>query len=84
MINAARKVEWNINGTKIEYTIYNNPNDKELSANGKHLKEGKDFKYLGSWVDNSVKYITITKPKHGMQQGDWIASGNPVYYESSR
>ena len=59
MINAARNVGPNINEDKTEYMAYNTPGDTELLASGKPLKKVIDFKYLGSWVDNSAKDIKI-------------------------
>jgi len=40
---------------------YNIPGNTELTANGKPLKKVIDFKYLGSWVDNSAKDIKVRK-----------------------
>jgi len=40
---------------------YNISGNTELTANGKTLKLVTDFKYLGSWVDNSAKDIKVRK-----------------------
>jgi len=40
---------------------YNIPGNTELMANGIPLKKVINFKYLGSWVDNSAKDIKARK-----------------------
>jgi len=61
VVNAANKVGLNINEDKTEHMSYNIPGNTELTANGKPLKKVTDFKYLGSWVDNSAKDIKVRK-----------------------
>jgi len=40
---------------------YNVPGNTELTANGKPLQKVIDFKYLGSWVENSAKDIKVRR-----------------------
>jgi len=59
VVNAENTVGLNVNEDKTKYMSYNIPGNTELTANGKPLKKVLDFKYLGSWVDNSAKDIKV-------------------------
>ena len=57
VIKTAKEVGLSINEDKTEYMSYNTPSPRNdtILSNVKPLKKGNDFKYLGSWVDNSEK-----------------------------
>ena len=61
VVNAAKSVGLNINEDKTEYMTINIPNNTELQANGKTLNRVDNFKYLGSWVENTSKDLKIRK-----------------------
>ena len=61
VVNAAKSVGLNINEDKTEYITINIPNNTELQANGKTLNRVDNFKYLGSWVENTSKDLKIRK-----------------------
>ena len=57
VIKTVKEVGLSINEDKTEYISYNTPNPRNdtILANEKPLKKVNDFRYLGSWVDNSEK-----------------------------
>ena len=61
VVDTARQIGLNINEEKTEYMTYNIQENNHLTANGKVIKEVQDFKYLGSWIDDSHKDLKIRK-----------------------
>jgi len=57
------KVGLGLNGPKTKYLTYNIEEDHapHPTRNGTILEEKKDFKYLGSWVDETRKDINVRK-----------------------
>ena len=56
------KVGLGLNGPKTKYLAYNIDEHPPLvTRNGTTLEQKEDFKYLGSWVDESLKDIRIRK-----------------------
>ena len=62
------KVGLGLNGPKTKYLTYSIDDHPPLSRhsplstrNGTVMEEKSDFKYLGSWVDESVKDIIVRK-----------------------
>ena len=51
-----------LNGPKTKYLVYNTDAQPTLvTRHGTVLEPKDDFKYLGSWVDNSAKDIGVRK-----------------------
>ena len=51
-----------LNGPKTKYIVYNTEDQPPLvTRHGTVLEPKDDFKYLGSWVDNSAKDISVRK-----------------------
>ena len=57
----ATNVRLHLNAGKTEMIVYNQSIKKVNSMNGEKIKEVDDFKYLGSWIDNSLKDINVRK-----------------------
>ena len=62
------KVGLGLNGPKTKYLTYNIDDHPPLvrhsplsTRNGTVLEQKSDFKYLGSWVDDSLKDIKVLK-----------------------
>ena len=57
VIKRAKEVGPSINEDKTEYMSYSTPSPRNdtILANERAFKKVNDFKYLGSWVDNSEK-----------------------------
>lgn len=58
---AAANVGLHLNAAKTEAIIYNQPIDEINSMNGEKIKCVSDFKYLGSWIDNTQQDISVRK-----------------------
>ena len=58
---AAAKVGLYLNAKKTEALIYNQDIVDIYSHNGEQIKLAQDFKYLGSWIDDSLKDIKTRK-----------------------
>ena len=51
-----------MNTGKIKYMSYNTKQQFEIKAIvGSNLKRVEDFKYIGAWIDSSIKYLKIRK-----------------------
>ena len=61
VVDTARQIGLNINEEKTEYMTYNIQENNHLTANSKVIKEVQEFKYLGSWIDDSHKDLKIRK-----------------------
>ena len=63
VIKTAKEVGLSINEGKTKYMSYDTPSPRNdmILANEKPLKKVNDFKYLGSWVDNSEKDVKMRK-----------------------
>ena len=58
---AAANVGLHLNATKTEMIVYNQQIEMINSLNGEQIKSVDDFKYLGSWIDNTYKDIKVRK-----------------------
>ena len=54
---AAGNVGLHLNAKKTEMITYNQPIAEIKSLSNEKIKNVEDFKYLGSWIDNTQKYI---------------------------
>ena len=61
--SAAKEVGLEINSTKTEFMIYNLRDGGINTADRTMLKQVQDFKYLGSWIDQSGKDFNVRKAK---------------------
>ena len=50
-----------LNPTKTKYLAYNIPEPITLMTRGVELERKWDFKYLGSWVDNTEADVRVRK-----------------------
>ena len=76
------KVGLGLNGPKTKYLAYNIEDPTPLSTrNGTILERKNDFKYLGSWVDESLKDIKVRKGLSWKALNDmdrvWKSNMNP-------
>ena len=55
--NAAAKMGLHLNADKTESMMFNQEHKELKTRNNETIKVVKDFKYLGAWVDDSVKDI---------------------------
>ena len=58
---AAAKVGLHLNAKKTEAIIYNQHAEEIRTNNNEEIKVSKDFKYLGAWIDDSVKDMKTRK-----------------------
>ena len=62
--NTAKEIGLNINAGKTEFiSINQGENEKMKSLNGKDIKKVSDFKYLGSYIQSTEKYMNIRLAK---------------------
>ena len=71
-----------MNGPKTKYLVYNTEAQPPLvTRHGTVLEPKDDFKYLGSWVDNSAKDISVRKALAWKALNDmeniWKSNMNP-------
>ncbi len=59
---ACKRVGLGLNAKKTKYLTYNISNPDEIrTLEGTQLERQEDFKYLGSWIDNTEKDIQVRK-----------------------
>ena len=58
---AASNVGLHLNAAKTEMIVYNQQIEMINSLNGEQIKSVDDFKYLGSWIDNTLKDMNTRK-----------------------
>ena len=59
--HAAADVGLHLNAAKTEDIVYNQQVEVINSMNGEEIKCVNDFKYLGSWIDSTLKNINVRK-----------------------
>ena len=77
------KVGLGLNGPKTKYLAYNiDVHTPLVTRSGTVLEQKDDFKYLGSWVDKSIKDVNIRKALAWKALNDmtniWKSTMNPV------
>ena len=79
------KVGLCLNGPKTKYLAYNTVTDPPLRTRDSTVLERKtDFKYLGSWVDESTKDIAARKALAWRALDDMTKSGSPTWIKALR
>ena len=78
----AANVGLHLNAAKTEMITYNLQVMVDISSlKGELIKNVNDFKYLGSWIDSTLKDINVRKAQAWLHAINFRKSGNQISLE---